>query len=332
MVYAAAERLAERGHTVGIATVETRSTPSKGVEILPIASDDPEQSQPLARWRPDVVHLYDLVEPEFAELGARRASQLGVPLVVTPATDASLWANRDRSMAVCRGAARVLVLSDAEAATLRAGGVAADRLEHMPTATELRGRGDPQAFRSRFGLEGPMVLFCGRMVRFKGYHQLLAATTLVWRSQPDAKFVFIGPRLDNDVSEVFDAHRDSRVTDLGVLSENDKHSALAACDLVCAPSTADVFPLVIAESWMCGKPVVVGPFPGSADIVRDGVDGVVTDGSAVSLAEAIGRLLADPALGAKMGASGKARGCWSWDAVARRLEEVYSTYSKDQRR
>ena len=47
------------------------------------------------------------------------------------------------------------------------------------------------------------------------------------------------------------------VYDLGFVSKQDKYNAMAAASLLCQPSHNESFSLVIMESWLCGRPVLV---------------------------------------------------------------------------
>jgi glycosyltransferase involved in cell wall biosynthesis len=71
---------------------------------------------------------------------------------------------------------------------------------------------------------------------------------------------------------------------------------------------------------------VASDIPGYDEVVTDGVDGLLVasaDGSA--LAEAIGGVLGDPALAARLAAGGRARAAvFDWEVVAARLEELYA--------
>ena len=59
---------------------------------------------------------------------------------------------------------------------------------------------------------------------------------------------------------------------------------------------------------MMGKPVVVTRNPSLADLVEDGVTGLLIEpGNEAQLAAAIDRLCADPALRTRFGAAGRAR-------------------------
>jgi glycosyltransferase involved in cell wall biosynthesis len=76
----------------------------------------------------------------------------------------------------------------------------------------------------------------------------------------------------------------------------------------------------------CGIPVVVSDAGGLPEVVEDGVSGlVVPKGDADALAKAIGRLLDDDLLRARMGraARDRARLLFDWDLSARAFDDLY---------
>lgn len=106
-------------------------------------------------------------------------------------------------------------------------------------------------------------------------------------------------------------------------------AVLAAWQRSCcalAPSLCpDACPTVVLEAMAAGRTVVGSRIGGIPDLIADGVTGLlVTPGSAASLAGAVSRLIADPALRAVMGqaASERARSFSSSPVIAR-IEQVY---------
>ena len=66
------------------------------------------------------------------------------------------------------------------------------------------------------------------------------------------------------------------------------------------------FGISLAEASACGVPVVAGRSGGIPEAVRDGETGVLVDAERPeAVAEALGRLLDDPALRARLGAAGR---------------------------
>lgn len=126
------------------------------------------------------------------------------------------------------------------------------------------------------------------------------------KANPDARIVLAGPAMPN--FERFwrtYPHKD-RVVRLGVLSEAEKRDFFAGIDVFCLPSRTDSFGLVLLEAWANAKPVAVYRAGGPAELVRDGVDGIVADCNPESLARGM-RAFADPTRRAAMGTSGRER-------------------------
>ncbi|MBW1600724.1 glycosyltransferase family 4 protein [Streptomyces sp. JJ66] len=324
-----AESLRRRGHHVGLYCTgmdeeSSRWMASAGVEVRELPAAAPPED------RPDVVHALDCVWPDYPQAALRLAREWQVPFVFTPASAPGVWRDRPAVLEVARAADAVFVLTETERAVFADAGV-------PPSALHLIGQGprlsstapDGAAFRARHGVKGPMVLFVGRKMRSKGYELLLRSARTVWADHPETWFVFAGPEWDEDCAEVFAAHRDPRILDLGLVDEAEKADALAACDLLCLPSTVDVFPLVFVEAWASGKPVVSADFAGSEEVVRHGVDGLLCEPTPDAVAAAVGRLLADPAGAAAMGESGRARAGreLGWEAVTDTVEAVYASFT-----
>jgi phosphatidyl-myo-inositol dimannoside synthase len=79
---------------------------------------------------------------------------------------------------------------------------------------------------------------------------------------------------------------------------------------------------VFIEAAACGRPVVVGDSGGAREALVDGETGLLVDGRSVAeVAAAVGTLLAEPELAAKMGVAGRDRVLRShtWPTIAERL-------------
>ena len=78
------------------------------------------------------------------------------------------------------------------------------------------------------------------------------------------------------------------------------------CDLFCLPSYGDCLPMVLSEAGAAGLPSVATSVGAIPEIVRDGETGLlVGTKEPAALAIAIEKLLADPALAKRMGATGR---------------------------
>lgn len=110
---------------------------------------------------------------------------------------------------------------------------------------------NPERFRQKYNLHAPFVLYIGRREPGKNTPLLLdywRRFVATGRSQ-GMKLVLIGKGdIPGDVPEV---------VDLGFVSPEDKQDALAAAMLLCQPSTNESFSLVMMESWLAQRPVLV---------------------------------------------------------------------------
>lgn len=324
MAWCSARWLNRLGQQVVIMTDSRAAYAAEGMEI-PVFESLAELGARQPGFSPAIVHAFDLARPELVAAAARLAAACDVPFVLTPASHPRVWPDPSLGRALCRRADLICALTDAEQAQLREIGIPGNRVWAIPQASELAGIPDPDRFRRRFSISGPIVVFLGRRLAVKGFHVTLEASQLVWQRRPDTEFVFIGPG-DDASDAVFSSHCDPRVHDLRSVDEQTKHDALAACALLCLPTSADVFPLVFIEAWSCGKPVISGDFTGSADVVRNGIDGLIVHPAPQAVADALVALLADDARRTSMGKAGELRvsGQYSWNRVARRYLEGYS--------
>jgi glycosyltransferase involved in cell wall biosynthesis len=104
-----------------------------------------------------------------------------------------------------------------------------------------------------------------------------------------------------------------------------KTAALAACDLLCVPSTQESFGGVYTEAWSFGKPVIGCPIPAVKAVITDGQDGYLVEQEAAAIADRINYLLHHPDQGARLGQAGyaKVQGRYSWPQLARQTLAVY---------
>jgi phosphatidyl-myo-inositol alpha-mannosyltransferase len=166
------------------------------------------------------------------------------------------------------------------------------------------------------------MVFVGQAVERKGLPVLLRAFEAL-REHVPATLSLVGVH-DEEVAPLM---LDGRgVTALGKVSDEEKAAELARADVLCAPSLGgESFGMVLTESFAAGTPVVASDIPGYADVVRDGVDGVlVPRGDAVCLAEALRDLALDPARRERMGAAAAEHAQrYAWPHVAEEVMEAY---------
>jgi glycosyltransferase involved in cell wall biosynthesis len=203
-------------------------------------------------------------------------------------------------------------------------GAQEDRIVVTGIGPVLSQSADRQRFREKYQINDPIVLFLGQHYPYKGYRHVLHATREVWKEHPEAHFVFIGPQVGGS-SQVFQSFQDSRIHQLGVVSDQEKDDALAACTLLCLPSTQESFGGVYLEAWSYEKPVIGCAIPAVIEVISDGVDGFLVRQDPKEIADRIIDLLNNPALAEEMGKSGqhKVRTKYSWERVIQQTETAY---------
>jgi len=111
---------------------------------------------------------------------------------------------------------------------------------------------DAETFRRAYGVDGPFILYVGRVDPSKGIDGLLDDFRAYQASTGDTRtqLVLVG----KPVMEF--APRDG-VLILGFLSEQQKWNALAACDVLVMPSPYESLSMACLEAWSLGKPALV---------------------------------------------------------------------------
>ena len=154
----------------------------------------------------------------------------------------------------------------------------------------------------------------GRLQRWKRIELGLAALPLVLEGQPAARLRVIGdasPTLDAGYPDELSA----TAARLGVAGAvdftghvDDVPAAMRALDVLVHTAEGEPFGLVLVEAMLSGVPVIAPHEGGPAEIVRDGVDGLLVDVTDPGvLADAILSLARDPARRRLLGAAGRTR-------------------------
>ena len=167
--------------------------------------------------------------------------------------------------------------------------------------------------------EIPVVGFLGRFVPEKGVALLLDALS---RSRSPWRALFVGDGPERGTVEAFAEARADRVRIVSDATHDDVPRWLNAMDLLCAPSQTtprwrEQFGRMLVEAMACGVPVVASD-SGEIPHVLANAGIVVSEGDVNAWAEAIDRLLADPAMRRELAAKGRRRASdrFAWSVVA----------------
>lgn len=181
--------------------------------------------------------------------------------------------------------------------------------------------------------KAPTVLFFGTLTKYKGIDLLLEAMALARRDVPDARLVIAGfPNADVDVPALRRRATQPDLTGtvhfhLHYVAIEDVAGLFEACDLAAFPYLMIYQSGALQVAYSCAKPVVATRVGGLADAVRDGETGLlVPPRDPQALAQAIVRLLRDPALARQMGERGRqlSEETGSWDGIASTARQAYT--------
>ena len=163
------------------------------------------------------------------------------------------------------------------------------------------------------------LLYVGQVTYRKGIHHLFeamrrleagtATLTIVCRTTPDPVLMADAP---------------SSVEFVGEVSDADLLDIYGAHDVMVMPSLVEGFGLVYLEAMHMGLPVVCTTNTGAADLITNGVEGVILEpGDVEALSDALDMLAGDPELVAEMAtkATVSARN-WTWERFRNNLKRA----------
>lgn len=186
------------------------------------------------------------------------------------------------------------------------------------------------AAREKIGFD-PRLTYVTTVARFhpvKDHATLVRAFQSVVNAFPTARLVLVGegPERSPVESLVHELGLSETVQFTGV--RRDIADILSASDLFVLPSLSEAASLTLLEAMACGTPVVVTNVGGNPEIVREGIDGLLTPrGDAAAMADAILQLLADPERRRTMGQSARDRIAEQYD-LADILQQYLALYRK----
>ena len=164
--------------------------------------------------------------------------------------------------------------------------------------------GRPEDVAERLALPPrPRILFVSRLARDKEIDVLIRAMPLIRRYRP-AHLLLVGrgddrPRLEALTAEL---GLQEAVHFLGFVPEEDMPALYRAVDLFAIASTCEVQSLPTLQAVATGLPVVAANALALPELVHDGYNGfLVPPRNPAAIAEAVLRILSDPALAARMG-------------------------------
>jgi L-malate glycosyltransferase len=280
----------------------------------------------------DVVHTHDLWSNLMGVPAGRLA---GVPVIISSRRDLGhldwyegkrrVWLKRIQNLSHC-------VLANATSirdALIAEDGFAAEQLRVIHNGVNVekfRCTGDRKRVLPQVS-EGKLIVLVGNMLsEVKGHSWLIACAPAVVAEFPSTKFVLVG---DGDQRGHFES--EVQVSGLGerflfLGRRNDVAEILACCDIAVLPSLAEGLPNALLEYMAASLPVIVSDIGGNAELVDDGVTGLlVPPRDSDALSAALLQLLRDPSLAQQLGRSGRefTERNFSFERMVQQVEDLY---------
>lgn len=320
-------RLREAGHVVRVAY----STPGPmaarltemGVPLtrLPrLARVDPllllRLVKLMRREKPDLVHTHLFKSDVHGRLAARWA---GVPVLVSTVHNNDRWAKRALLGwlygRTARLADRIIVVSEeVREYQLKYTFLPPEKIVTIDNGVDMR-RFEGQdaagrAVRVEFGIDpdAPLVGIIGRLSEQKDHATFLQAAGRIRAELPKARFLVVGdgPLRGNLIEQARSLKLDEAVIFAGLRS--DIPAVMAALDVLVFSSRWEGLPVTLLEGMAAGKPVVSTAVGGVPGVVGDGESALlVPAGMASVLADAVIRVLRDPALARNLSTAARER-------------------------
>lgn len=245
---------------------------------------------------------------------------------------------REEARYTYRLARRIICVSEpAKEHLVTSWGVDEEKIQVMPNGVDVERFGDqydPQQARAElgFGTE-PIIGFVGSFQLWHGLDLLVESFNQILRDYPGSRLLLVGDGPARPIVERL-AQKcgvSQHITITGLIPQERIPQILAAVDVAVIPypqlpKEMWFSPLKLYEYMAAGKAIVASRAGQIAAVIQDGRTGLlVKPGDAGELAQAIRRLLHDPAERVFLGenASRQAFERHSWESYIKRLEDIY---------
>ena len=189
--------------------------------------------------------------------------------------------------------------------------------------------------RLKIGENDKVVLMVARLDPMKGHDKAVEAIAKVKKDVPEVKLVLVGNGSFSSSEQGLSLSKaetwltdlrlkaeklgvDDRIIFAGHLPENLLYAAYDRANLSILPSIREGFGLVVIESWLYEKPTIVSLKAGVADLIENGVNGLLFDPNDVEeLSQKITRILSDHEFARTLGEEGfnSARKCFLEEGI-----------------
>jgi 1,2-diacylglycerol 3-alpha-glucosyltransferase len=162
----------------------------------------------------------------------------------------------------------------------------------------------------------------------KNLDLLVRAFAKIYRQIPNSLLLFVGGGPDQEklAQLAHDMGMGERVRFSGFVPHNLLDEYYSSADVFAYPSTSETQGLILAEAMSAGAPVVAVDAPGSRDIVKNNLNGLLTKNSVEDFSEALLRIASDYELRKNLAQAGqKTSHEYSIEATTKQLVAVYKS-------
>lgn len=193
--------------------------------------------------------------------------------------------------------------------------------------TDINGIG--KRFVEKYHLKEPFIIYAGRKDSGKNVETLIKYFgEYKERNRGDLKLVLIG----GGEIEIPESKKEE-IIDLGFIPIQDKYDAYDAAVMLCQPSKNESFSLVIMESWLCEKPVIVhNECKVTKNFVIEAGGGLYFE-NYFEFEGCVNYILKNPEIAKSMGMNGKqyVSENFSWNAIVRKYTEFFERLSINEK-
>lgn len=208
-------------------------------------------------------------------------------------------------------------------------GITSKKIPVIPFSTPIREKPGTVS-------DDKVIIFVGRAVQRKGVDYLIKAFALIKDEIPH-RLVIVGDGPERPSWEKLarDVDKSNRIEFTGWITDRELSDRYRTSSFFVLPAVYDKhgdtegLGVVMIEAMSYTKPVIASNVGGIADVVEDGVNGIlVPTGNVAILAQAMKKLATDKALCLKMGTAAKkiVDERFNWDKITERMIALYEEY------
>lgn len=178
------------------------------------------------------------------------------------------------------------------------------------------------SIKKKYKINGPFLLFVGRLAPEKGITYLIEAMPEVIKSNPKTKLMIIGSgTLEEEIkNRVKELNIQDNIIFMGWVNHDDLPKYYATADIFVSPSLREGTPVTYIECLSCGTPILVGDIPISKEIIEiDKNNGLVTIQNSNNIEKNLLTFLKKKKLKVN---SNKIKKIYDWGIISKKFERV----------